>query len=106
MIDEDIVVEVYPNFMTYGRYTVYAYNKNYKDDGGKITGEAYAQENMALFRWLGIGTSLEVQLKQATCDAIKDFKNNYAEYKKRQEFLKFLNDKAQLYAKNCPKDVV
>jgi len=95
--DEDIVIEVWRNPMNSKQYVVSAYYKSKE----KIRGYSYADENIWFFRSLGIGTSLEDSLKQATCEAIKNLKNEYNEYTKKREFLQCLNDKANSYVKMC-----
>jgi hypothetical protein len=96
---DDIIVEVSKSFLHSERYTVIAH---YKNDPFKqpTCGYGYAERGL-LLRWFGIGDSLDVQLKKATCKAIEDLKIKHTARLGKREFMKFLNEKAQSHVKSC-----
>ena len=99
MNDDTIIVEVSKSFLNEERYTVEA---SYKNDPFKqpTHGYGYAERGL-LLRWFGIGDSLDVQLKKATCKAIENLKINHAVRLSKRDFMKFLNEKAQSHVKSC-----
>lgn len=99
MSDDTIIVEVSKSFLNEERYTVEA---RYKNDPFKqpTCGYGYAERGL-LLSWFGIGDSLDVSLKKATCKAIEDLKIKHAARLGKREFMKFLNEKAQSHVKSC-----
>lgn len=99
MSDDNIIVEVSKSFLNEERYTVEA---RYKNDPFKIPtcGYGYAERGI-LLRWFGIGDSLNVQLKKATCQAIENLKAKHTVRLGKRDFMRFLNEKAQSYVKSC-----
>ncbi len=99
MSDDNIIVEVSKSFLNEERYTVTAC---YKNDPFKqpTCGYGYAERGVML-RWFGIGESLDVQLKKATCKAIENLKTKHAARLGKRDFMKFLNEKAQSHVKFC-----
>ena len=99
MNDDNIIVEVSKSFLHSERYTVTA---QYKNDPFKqpTYGYGYAERGI-LLRWFGIGDSLDVQLKKATCKAIENLKAKHTARLDKREFMKFLNEKAQAHVKSC-----
>lgn len=97
MGDREITISVHRSFMNPNRYVVIA-----KYDGlDYISGEGHA-ENDFLSRLRG--KSLEDEMKQATCDAVKDLKRSYEMYIKEIEHIKDITEKSQSYVKQCAGD--
>jgi len=90
----DIVINVYRSLMTYNRYTVIAKYKN----NDKICGVGYVENDfISKLR----GRSLQDEIKLATCEAIKDLKNNYNSWVNEKEHMTFIHDQAQSYVNSC-----
>jgi hypothetical protein len=72
---EHIKVSVSRSYMTDGRYYV---TVKYDCDPYALpaSGSAQAQEGM-LYKWFGVGDSLETSLKKATCEAISNLKEEW-----------------------------
>jgi len=99
MSEDNIIVEVSKSFLHSERYTITAH---YKNDPFKqpTYGYGYAERGL-LLRWFGIGDSLNIQLKKATCKAIEDLKVKHVDRLGKREFMRFLNEKAQAHVKSC-----
>lgn len=94
MGSREITISVHRSFMNANRYVVIA-----KYDGlDYISGEGYAENDfLSKLR----GKSLDDEMKQATCDAVKNLKRAYEIYVKETEHMKFITEKSQSYVKKC-----
>jgi hypothetical protein len=94
MDDKEIIINVYRSFMNANRYIIQAKYVGIEH----IEGTGYAENDfISKLR----GRSLEDEIKKATCDAIKDLKNEYDNCTNEREHIEFIKMKSQSYVKGC-----